>query len=206
MESNLNRGDCCENITNKSRGPINELKYEMSKCQVALLDNKEHNFNSTLGDELSIGGLLTRDAEIIDESRLAVTMRFEIKYFSGFRYTFNKTHFVNQWFLVNNIPWSIGVEMIETDNDIYLEILYKPLGLSKQFLESNPINTIISLKMIKTNGQSYGQRIYNKKIDDNVLFRPAKLIALKDIMNPSNSLYNKKTDSVTLEVQIKIIQ
>ena len=91
------------------------------------------------------------------------------------------------------------------DNDIYLAILYEPFGLTDQYLESNPIKTETSLKVIKTNGESFGQNIYTKKFDDNVPVRITKFILLKDIMNSLNSLYNKQTNSITIEAKIKII-
>ena len=91
------------------------------------------------------------------------------------------------------------------DSEVYLEILYCSSGLTKQFLESNPINTNVSLKMIKPNGELYGEKIYGGKFKDYIFVKLIKFISLKDLMNPTNSLYNKQTDSVSIEAQIKII-
>ena len=204
LESNLNRGDFCKNISNKSIQSISELKYEINKCKVALLDNKQYKFNLISTKDSSFGDLVTNDPELIDESRLEGAMRFEIKDFTKFRYSFNKLLYIDQWFVVNKIPWSVGVEMREIDKDIYLELLYRPL-LGIEFLESNPFNTNISLKMMKTNGGSYGQKFYSGKFDDECFHVLDKFISLKDIMNPTNSLFNEKTDSVTIEANIKII-
>ena len=99
LESNLNRGNCCDIISVQSRLSINELKYELNKCQVALLENKEYKFNPILIGDPIFGDLETNEVEIIDESRLEGTVRFEIKDFSKFRYTFNKSLFVDQWFV-----------------------------------------------------------------------------------------------------------
>ena len=119
LELNLNRGNCCKDTSYKSGLSICELKYEMNKCQVTLLDNKEYKFNSISTIDSVFGDLVTNDVEIIDESRLEGTMRFEIKDFSSkFRYTFSKPHFINQWLF--------GVEMKEIDNDIYLYIFHQP--------------------------------------------------------------------------------
>ena len=49
------------------------------------------------------------------------------------------------------------------------------------------------------------QQICFRKFQDNRYKRILKLISLKDLMNPSNSLYNEQTNSVTIEAQIKII-
>ena len=94
--------------------------------------------------------------------------------------------------------------MREIDKDIYLHIFYVYLGLTKQFFESNPIDTYVSLKMMKPNGDFYRKNISNGKFKDYGFVNYAKFISLKDIMNPSNSLYNEQTDSVTIEAQIKI--
>ena len=99
LESNLNRGDCCKNVVINSKVSISELIYEMNKCQVALLDKKEYKFNSTQIEDRNFGDLVTNDAEIIDESRLEGTMRFEIKDFSKFRCKFDKTRLIDQWFV-----------------------------------------------------------------------------------------------------------
>ena len=203
MESNLNRGDYCENISNESGLSISSLKYEMNKSQVALLDNKEYKFNSISNSVF--GNLVTNDVEIIDESRLEGTIRFEIKDFTKFRYSFSKFFFFDQWFLVNNIPWLIGVEMNEIDNDIYLEILSKPIEQTKEFLESNPINTDIIINMIRTDGELFGQKICVGLFNNLGFAKIVKFISLKDIMNPFNSIYNEQTDLIRFEAKIKII-
>ena len=101
FKSNLNRGDCCESISNESGLSISEVTYEMIKCQVALLDNKEYKFNSFLIEDKIFGDLVTNDVEIINESRLEGTIRFEIKFFSEFRYKFGKSRFIDKWFVVD---------------------------------------------------------------------------------------------------------
>lgn len=83
--------------------------------------------------------------------------------------------------------------------------MIKPLGLTTYFLRTNLFKTDISLKFIKTNGEAYGQRMYSRKFDNHRLFRVLKLISLKDLMDPSNSLCNEQTNSVTVEAKIKII-
>ena len=67
------------------------------------------------------------------------------------------------------------------DNDIYLIIWIGPLT-SNQFLESNPIKNDVILKMIKTNGESYGEKLY--KLYKEHFPRIIKFISLKDIMKP----------------------
>jgi hypothetical protein len=58
---------------------------------------------------------------------------------------FSQFFFVDQWFVVNYIPWLIGVEMKEKDNDNYLEILSRPLGQTTQFFKSNQINILFQI-------------------------------------------------------------
>ena len=170
-------------------------------------------FNSISSKDSIFGNLLTNDVEIIDESRLEGALSFEIKDFSKIRYTSSKdtiidvkTRFVDQWFLVNNIPWIIGVELNENDYDIYLEILCKPLDQTKQFLESNRIKTEISIEIIKLNEDLCYQKIFSVEFDSSRYIRLSKIISLKDIMKPSNTLYNEITDSLKFEARIKIIQ
>ncbi len=105
---------------------------------MALLDNKHYKFNSISNKDAIFGDLITNDVEIIDESRLKGTMRFEIKDFSKFRYTFNQFFFVDQFFLVKNIPWMIGVQMYEIENDIYLEIFSKLDGANQTIFGIKP--------------------------------------------------------------------
>ena len=40
LESKLNLDNRCADISNKSSESINQLKYEIKECQIALLDNK----------------------------------------------------------------------------------------------------------------------------------------------------------------------
>ena len=101
---------------------------------------------------------------------------------------------------------NIGVELNERDNDFYLEVLYKPLLLTEKLLEWISIKTDISLNMLKTNGESYVEKFYSGNFEDyHFHIQLGKFISLKDIINPSNNLYNKQTDSVTIEAKIKII-
>ena len=174
MESNLNRNDCCEMISRNSKRSVSDLKYEMNKCQVALLDNKQYKFNSILIEDPILGDLVTNDVETIDESRLESTIRFEIKDFSKFC-------IIDEWFVVDNIPWLIGVDTKKRDDDIYLEILCKQLGLTRHFLSSNPIKTVFSIKFIKTNREEYGQKICFRKFVNKTFFRFSRLISLKDM-------------------------
>ena len=59
--------------------------------------------------------------------------------------------------------------------------------------------------MIKTNGESYTQKICVSRFNKLGFVIIPKFISIKDIMNPTNSLFNEKTDSVTIEANIKII-
>jgi len=210
LASNFNRSDYCQQIISESTRIISELKYEMKRFQQDLLNNKQYEFNSISYEDSILGDLAVNDVEIIDEARLEGTLRFVIDHFSQFKDTLNERRFNEQWFVINNNPWKVEAIMKkQKDFDIYLSVFTCP-SISNECLESKPIKAEFSFKILKTNAQNqletFVEQSDTQTFEDNSFFGFSKFISLKDIMNPANRIYNRQSDSVTIEVRIKTVE
>ena len=69
---------------------------------------------------------------------------------------------------------------------------------------------IFFYEIFKTNAQNqletFVEQSDTQTFEDNSFFGFSKFISLKDIMNPANRIYNRQSDSVTIEVRIKTVE
>ena len=63
LKTKLNLDSCCADISKKSSKSINELKYEIKECQLALLNKKQYNFSSIPNEDSIFGVLITNNAQ-----------------------------------------------------------------------------------------------------------------------------------------------
>lgn len=182
---------------------LRKTKYLVERCKNELKSHKEYEFvpNKTSED---IGQILTKEIDIIDEKRPVGIIRFVIDNFSEFKYS-KETIESKEHHVVNKIPWIIEAKMEETENfERYLSVFAR---VDSEFKKVSIRRPNVYIRIIYNSGKSAFKNIcssaYGFDADKN-RFGQNKFISLKDILNPTNRIYNKENDSITIEAQIEL--
>lgn len=191
---------------------IRNLEYALNKFQAELLSNKDFKYESKKVDNENCLGELKILKIDLDEASLEKTIRFELKNFKSF-VSNRLDRWYDKWCVINDIPWKFVFSIdddfgdeLDDDSEFFLFFSgYFIPDSSKEIFINKPFKAIIDCKLLTTNGD-VSQRYRHTFIHDGTGDGNGnEMFSIQDILATKNKVYDKKTDSIKIDIHIKII-
>lgn len=112
----------------------------------------------------------------------------------------------SKYCLVNNIAWRLQAHIEMTENYEMGLFIYVYADCDYKIIKENPTRISISVLVIQNSEQTLKPKTYDMKKTTKRLKIEHPICLVKEIMNPKMDIYDKLTDSITIETTLKHVK